>query len=84
MKHTGRDISETGLDILYELLQNVSQNANVAQGFYQQFLLALIRDVLAALTDRLHKSGFKMHATLLRTMFHLVQQNQVRPVLRSN
>jgi len=77
MKHTGRDISETGLDILYELLQNVSTTPAVAQGFYQQFLLALIRDVLAVLTDRLHKSGFKMHATLLRTMFHLVKQEQV-------
>lgn len=29
------------------------------------------------MTDRLHKSGFKMHATLLRLMFHLVQMNQV-------
>jgi len=29
------------------------------------------------MTDRLHKSGFKMHATLLRYMFHLVQTNQV-------
>ena len=29
------------------------------------------------MTDRLHKSGFKMHATLLRTMFHMVQNNQV-------
>ena len=77
MKHTGRDISETGLDILFELLQNVSTTPAVAQGFYQQFLLALIRDVLAVLTDRLHKSGFKMHATLLRTMFHLVKQEQV-------
>mmetsp|Transcript_4717 Transcript_4717/g.8453 ORF Transcript_4717/g.8453 Transcript_4717/m.8453 type:complete len:146 (-) Transcript_4717:60-497(-) len=29
------------------------------------------------MTDRLHKSGFKMHATLLQYMFHLVQMNQV-------
>ena len=29
------------------------------------------------MSDRLHKSGFKMHATLLRHMFHLVQMNQV-------
>jgi exportin-1 len=40
-------------------------------------LLALIQDVFAVMTDRLHKSGFKMHATLLRYMFHLVQMNQV-------
>lgn len=49
----------------------------MAQAFYQQYLLSLIQDVFAVLTDRLHKSGFKMHATLLRLMFHLVQMNQV-------
>jgi len=77
LKHTGRDISETGLDILHELLSNVSRTPEVAQGFYQQFLLALIQDVFAVLTDRLHKSGFKMHSTLLRNMFHLVKEGKV-------
>lgn len=77
MKHTERNISETGLEILHELLLNVGRTPNVAQGFYQQFLLPLIQDVFAVMSDRLHKSGFKMHATLLRHMFHLVQMNQV-------
>jgi exportin-1 len=66
-----------GLEILHELLQNVGQTPNVAQAFYQQYLLSLIQDVFAVMTDRLHKSGFKMHSTLLRMMFHLVQMNQV-------
>ena len=77
MKHTERNISDTGLDILNELLQNVGRTPNVAQPFYQQYLLPLIQDVFAVMTDRLHKSGFRMHATLLRSMFHLVQMNQV-------
>lgn len=77
MKHTERNIADTGLDILLELLQNVGRTPSVAQPFYQQYLLPLIQDVFAVMTDRLHKSGFKMHATLLRTMFHLVQMNQV-------
>ncbi|CAN0600225.1 unnamed protein product [Laminaria digitata] len=29
------------------------------------------------MTDRLHKSGFKMHATLLRHMFQLVEGGHV-------
>jgi exportin-1 len=66
-----------GLEILHDLLLNVGRTPNVAQGFYQQYLLSLIQDVFSVLTDRLHKSGFKMHATLLRMMFHLVQMNQV-------
>jgi len=65
------------MDILHELLQNVGRTPNVAQAFYQQYLLSLIQDVFAVMTDRFHKSGFKMHATLLRLMFHLVQANQV-------
>lgn len=77
MKHSERNIADTGLEILHELLQNVGRTPNVAQGFYQQYLLSLIQDVFAVMTDRLHKSGFKMHATLLRVMFHLVQMNQV-------
>jgi exportin-1 len=56
---------------------NVGRTPSVAQSFYQQYLLSLIQDVFAVITDRLHKSGFKMHATLLRMMFHLVQMNQV-------
>jgi len=77
MKHTERNISDTGLEILHELLLNVGRTPNVSQGFYQLFLLPLIQDVFAVLTDRLHKSGFKMHATLLLHMCHLVQMNQV-------
>ena len=66
-----------GLEILHELLLNVGRTPNVAQPFYQSFLLTLIQDVFSVMTDRFHKSGFKMHATLLRLMFHLVQMNQV-------
>ena len=77
MKHTERNIQDTGLEILNELLTNVGKTPDVAQGFYQQYLLSLIQDVFAVMTDRLHKSGFKMHATLLRHMFHLVQMNLV-------
>lgn len=60
---------------------NVGRSPNVAQSFYHTYLLSLIQDVFAVLTDRLHKSGFKMHATLLRTMFHMVQSNQVTVAL---
>jgi len=77
IKHTERNIADTGLDILHDLLINVGKTPHVAQGFYQQFLLSLIQEVFAVLTDRMHKSGFRMHSTILRMMFHLVQTNQV-------
>lgn len=40
-------------------------------------LLAAAQDVFAVLTDRLHKSGFKMHASILQHMFRIVQHGQV-------
>jgi exportin-1 len=76
-KHTERNISETGLEILQELLQNIAPNPQVSQPFYQTFLLSLIQDVMGVLTDRLHKSGFKLQAGVLMHLFHVVQTGQV-------
>uniref|UniRef100_A0A7S2AWL8 Importin N-terminal domain-containing protein n=1 Tax=Octactis speculum TaxID=3111310 RepID=A0A7S2AWL8_9STRA len=77
IKHTERTVADTGLDILFDLLQNASRTPQFAQVFYQKFLLSLLQDLLYVMTDRLHKSGFKMHATLLRHMFHVVELGQV-------
>jgi exportin-1 len=52
IKHTERNISETGLEILLALLQNVSGNQAIAQQFYVTFLLPLLQDVFGVLTDR--------------------------------
>jgi exportin-1 len=83
-KHTERNIAETGLEILHELLRNVGRAPAIAQGFYSQYLLSLIQDILSVMTDRLHKSGFKMHATLLRQMFHLVAGGQVTAMMHES
>lgn len=39
--------------------------------------MLLLQEVLYVMTDRLHKSGIKMHATLLRHMLHLVETGTV-------
>ncbi|CAM9165729.1 unnamed protein product [Ectocarpus fasciculatus] len=67
-KHTERNISETGLEILNELLQNVNRDVSIAQPFYQQFLLTIIQEVFDVLTDRLHKSGFRLQASALQSL----------------
>ena len=56
-KHTERNISETGLEILHELLKKLTHQPEISQPFYQQFLLSLIQDIFSVMTDRLHKSG---------------------------
>jgi exportin-1 len=78
-KHTERNISEMGLEVLNELLLKLSHTSDeVAQPFYQQYLLILIQDVLGLMTDRLHKSGFKLQSTALRQMFQGVLTGQVK------
>lgn len=39
--------------------------------------MLLLQDILAVLTDRLHKFGFKLHAAILRHMFMIVENNHV-------
>lgn len=74
IKHTERNISETGLEILLALLQNVSANRQIAQPFFITFMLPLIQDVFGVLTDRLHKSGFKLQASILMHLCHATLQ----------
>ena len=77
-KHTERNISEAGLEILQELLQNIAQSEQFSQSFYQSFLLPLVQDIIGIMTDRLHKSGFKLQAGILMSLFHMVQSGGVK------
>ncbi len=96
-KHTERNISETGLEILNELLQNVnnaagggpigngstSEGNKFAQSFYSSFFLPLMQDVFGVLTDRLHKSGFVLQSNILMQLFHSVQNGRIQIPLHS-
>ncbi len=81
-KHTERNISETGLNILLELLRNIgTTNPQVAALFYKTYFIALLQDIFYILTDTFHRSGFKLQATLLQHMFFLVEKNQIQAPL---
>lgn len=60
-KHTERNVAETGLNTLLELLNNV-QASQVSNDFYRAYYLGLLQDVFSVLTDTLHKPGFKLHS----------------------
>eukprot|EP01114_Cavostelium_apophysatum_P018509 TRINITY_DN573_c0_g1_i3.p1 TRINITY_DN573_c0_g1~~TRINITY_DN573_c0_g1_i3.p1 ORF type:complete len:800 (-),score=222.53 TRINITY_DN573_c0_g1_i3:116-2515(-) len=77
-KHTERNISETGLNILLEMLQNVSKaGTDVSSAFYKTYFLPILQDVFFVLTDTFHKSGFKLQATILLQCFHTVEQGRI-------
>lgn len=81
-KHTMRDIADTGLSIAFEIVNNfASSSPDIANAFYQQFLLPLLGDVFYVLTDADHKSGFKMQTILLARLISLVESNSVQAPL---
>ena len=56
-KHTMRDVAEIGLEILLKLLQNVRENEEAAQIFYQSYYIEIMQHVFAVVTDTSHIAG---------------------------
>ncbi|EAL19684.1 hypothetical protein CNBG3120 [Cryptococcus deneoformans B-3501A] len=81
-KHTMRDIADTGLNIAYEIVNNFAASTpEIANQFYQQYLLSLVGDVFFVLTDADHKSGLKMQGMLLAQLIALVETGAVQAPL---
>lgn len=72
IKHTHRDISETGLLILLELLQNYEQQPTTLNSFYRAFFVPIVQDLFVVLCDSDHRAGFKYHAAILAHMYRMV------------
>jgi len=76
-KHTMRNVANTGLHILYQLLQNITQVDTAAQKFYQMYFTDILQHVFSVGTDTSHTAGLTMHASILAYMFSLVEQNKI-------
>ncbi|XP_078589610.1 exportin-1-like isoform X2 [Branchiostoma floridae x Branchiostoma japonicum] len=82
-KHTMRNVADTGLHIMYQLLQNVSQEESAAQSFYQTYYFDILQHIFSVVTDTSHTAGLTMHATILANMFSLVEQGKVLVPLKA-
>ncbi|WVQ95132.1 hypothetical protein IAU59_002226 [Kwoniella sp. CBS 9459] len=81
-KHTMRDIADTGLHIAYEIVNNFAASSpDIANQFYQQYLLNMLGDVFYVLTDADHKSGLKMQGVLLAKLISLVEKGEIQAPL---
>lgn len=56
-KHTMRNVSEIGLDILYTMLKNMSQTEQAAQNFYSLYYTDIIQHVFSVVADSVHTGG---------------------------
>ncbi|KIY51027.1 hypothetical protein FISHEDRAFT_64568 [Fistulina hepatica ATCC 64428] len=83
IKHTMRDIADTGLSVCLEVVNNFAGAAdqNVTNTFFKTFFMGIVQDTFFVLTDTDHKSGFKLQSTLLARMFTLVETNGIQTPL---
>ncbi|CAA2959341.1 protein EXPORTIN 1A isoform X2 [Olea europaea var. sylvestris] len=71
-RHTERNIAETGLNLLLEMLKNF-QASEFCNQFYKTYFLTIEQEIFAVLTDTFHKPGFKLHVLVLQHLFCLVE-----------
>jgi len=76
-KHTMRNVADTGLNILFQLLQNVSNHPEAAQSFYQTYYTDILQHMFSVVTDTSHTAGLTMHATIFAYMFTLVETEKI-------
>ncbi|TFK42998.1 CRM1 C terminal-domain-containing protein [Crucibulum laeve] len=83
IKHTMRDIADTGLNLCLEVINNFASAADpsVTNAFFQQYFLSIVQDIFFVLTDADHKSGFKLQSVLLARMYQLVELNVIQSPL---
>ncbi|KAI0035982.1 putative CRM1-nuclear export factor, exportin [Vararia minispora EC-137] len=82
IKHTMRDIAETGLNLSLEVVNNFANaDQGISNSFFQQYYLSILQDTFYVLTDADHKSGFKLQALLLARLVQLVAMDVVKAPL---
>ncbi|GAA0141843.1 transporter [Lithospermum erythrorhizon] len=69
-RHTERNIAETGLNLLLEMLKNFQVSEFCFQ-FFRTYFLTIEQEIFAVLTDTFHKPGFKLHVLVLQNLFCL-------------
>ncbi|XP_047329646.1 protein EXPORTIN 1A [Impatiens glandulifera] len=75
-RHTERNIAETGLNLLLEMLKNF-QGSEYCNQFYRSYFVTIEQEIFAVLTDTFHKPGFKLHVLVLQHLFCLVESGSL-------
>lgn len=77
-KHTMRNVADTGLQILFVLLEKMNkQNSEIMSGFYQTYYTDIMQHMFSVVTDTSHSAGLTMQAQILAYMFHMVDSNTI-------
>lgn len=52
-----RNVADIGLEILYELLQNIAKEETAAQSFYSTYFTDILQHIFSVVTDSSHTAG---------------------------
>lgn len=59
-RHTERNVADTGLQLLSDMLDRFAQERDLLGPFFQAYYLRLMQEIFAVLTDTMHKPGFRL------------------------
>ncbi|KAL6757535.1 exportin [Haematococcus lacustris] len=76
-RHTERNVAETGLSLLQDLLSQVSLCPGATQ-FFQAYYLHIMQETFAVMTDSFHKPGFKLQAHILHLLFNVLTVGSIQ------
>lgn len=77
-KHTMRNVADTGLRILFNLLENMSKEDVVYSNmFYQTYYTDIMQHMFSVVTDTSHTAGLTMQANILAYMFFIVESGKI-------
>ncbi|KAK7308886.1 hypothetical protein RJT34_05201 [Clitoria ternatea] len=79
-RHTERNIAETGLNLLLEMLKKF-QASEFCNQFYRTYFVTIEQEIFAVLTDTFHKPGFKLHVLVLQHLFCLAETGALTEAL---
>ncbi|KAI1284958.1 Exportin-1 [Halotydeus destructor] len=76
-KHTMRNVADTGLNILYKLIENIGLEGNAMQSFYQTYYTDILQHLFSVVTDTSHTAGLTLQASILSYLFYVVESGKI-------
>lgn len=76
-KHTMRNVNDTGLEIMLQLLKNIESRGAQGQDFYKTYLMEVLSQVFGVVTDTTHIAGLPMHCQILCHVLRTVEDGTV-------
>lgn len=78
IKHTMRNVADIGHQTLYSLLQNIGQNEETMQTFYQTYCLDILQHLFSVVTDPSLTAGLVQQTTVLSYIFSIIETDKIK------